>query len=346
MVPGQTQLGFNASAPFGGFRWVVPQELRVRACKRWVGLKRARARTSPVDRQWGDQLLVRDVVPVIGPIAPTPRTKDNPTLFREFAGLDAASPSELLSFANTYGELGRSATVYCDPKGPCSKFYLADPEDTNPEDEKPACSMTVELHSDWVRHVVQMKTAVAVFDMLVADNQPDRKGLANLFRWLPVEFSEEVSERWVLDTRHGAPGVAPFPPDRFHSVVHVWQEGTRFDDVARVARRWLIDLVNKSLEGEASPRLVIDEKTDRVREELTPSDLLAVMWSQLFRAISGGKRYEQCLATGCGKWFEISNAQSGNTVRRRYCSDACRVREHRARQQETSQKAPSKKKRS
>jgi hypothetical protein len=323
MVPVHTKFGFEMGVLTAGFLWMNPQELRVKAVTNRQG------QHFPVGREQAQfRFLVPNVPADVEPIAKGDCPDDCPTLFREFAELDHTKPDALLGFANAHGELGCPITIYCDPNGPAAGFFFKSSA-TNPCDNKPALRMSVETLADWTRHIVRLNAAVTIREAINQGGTPDRHKLESLFRWQRGESNDR--ERWTLDTHPNLLSPENLPPERIREVVRDWY-GNPFDDRVQVARWWLVSTVNDALDGVASPQLVIDPKTGGITEELAPRTLLAVLWAQLFRAIGRNKRYEQCKA--CREWFEVSNSERGSTVRRRYCSDVCRVRDHRARQRQ------------
>jgi hypothetical protein len=337
MLSAHTKFWYEMGVLADGFRWTSPEELGAGAMIDRAGRPlrfgpaRAGVRFAAPAAPAGVRFLVPNAPAGVRPIAKADRPDDNPTLFIEFAELNDSEPEALLRFANAHGELGCPAVVFCDPTGPAAGLYFTSvsrPEDRNPIDGKAARSLRAETLADWTTHIIRLRTAIAVFDALRDKGQPDRKRLSALFRWTPDEEQEGL-DHWVLDTHPETPP-APIAADRIREPVRGWP-ANRFDDVSLVARWWLVSTVNDALDGVASPVLAIDEK-GALTEELAPKTLLAVLWSQLFRAISGNKSYEKCKA--CEKLFEVSPGDRGSTVRRRYCSDACRVRKHRDRQQQ------------
>jgi hypothetical protein len=251
---------------------------------------------------------------------------DNPTLFREFAALDSADLGALVVFANEYGWLGRKVMTYCDPAGRVGDTRFA----TEFDDENTI--LPAEAHADWVRAVSEVQAAVDVFDGLAprsrSRSRPAR-ALRDLFRW---EGEGSWGEAWLIDTHPGATG----DPGRVREIVFGDPRASRLDDVGGVARRWLIQTINQHLDRAASPVLVLEDD-GKLSEHLHAATLLAALWVQLYGAVTGGKGYEQC--KGCGKWFEVSNARGGRTVRRVYCNDACRVRVYRSRRERAAELA-------
>jgi hypothetical protein len=74
----------------------------------------------------------------------------------------------------------------------------------------------------------------------------------------------------------------------------------------------------------------LDAKTKRLRLEVIPRTFSAFIWLQFGRAVAEGKEYSRCLE--CDSYFE----HSATTARtnRRFCSNACRSKNYRERQEE------------
>jgi len=102
------------------------------------------------------------------------------------------------------------------------------------------------------------------------------------------------------------------------------------------ARAFLLRLINRNLQGHASPKLFPDVWPLKPSQKLpvlaslrlVPSNLYACLWLQMAQAISSDKHQKECPA--CGQWFEVR--AKGVRSDRLYCSEACRKRVHRERQ--------------
>jgi hypothetical protein len=64
-----------------------------------------------------------------------------------------------------------------------------------------------------------------------------------------------------------------------------------------------------------------------------PSHLLAAVWLQFAQAVDGNKGYRSCQQ--CGRWFELSTKLA--RADKQFCTDACRSRAARVRQQQAGQ---------
>jgi hypothetical protein len=84
-----------------------------------------------------------------------------------------------------------------------------------------------------------------------------------------------------------------------------------------------------------TPRFARDPLTGKMDLQVMPKNLLGALWLQLAEAIGGGKKFRQC--DTCGGWFEV--APRHNRADRQFCTDACRSRAYRGRQDRARQLA-------
>jgi len=111
-------------------------------------------------------------------------------------------------------------------------------------------------------------------------------------------------------------------------------------DVIMPAYRFIQEIINKRLNGCASPRMLWDERRGEMSVRLIPNNLLGAVWLQLALAIERNSEFRRCAE--CETWFEVSPG-SGRSDKV-YCSNACRVKAHRRRHGElaaiSSQRKP------
>jgi hypothetical protein len=123
-----------------------------------------------------------------------------------------------------------------------------------------------------------------------------------------------------------------------HEVVH-GRALPILDRTASVERGLLVELltqdvevaVNAQLSGRVIPRVTAGAAANGVLGlTYEPQSLLGALWLQLASAISDDKSFRTC--DFCGRWFEVSPHAKGKS--RLFCSDACRAKAYRQRQQE------------
>jgi len=109
----------------------------------------------------------------------------------------------------------------------------------------------------------------------------------------------------------------------------VWFERFAPDDVFLPALLYLQKTINDHLEAKASPRLLWDFTGIRLDLSVSSASLLSMLWLQLANDVSGKMIYRECLS--CKRWMRVG----ADTVRRskQYCSNACRTRGLRRRQE-------------
>jgi hypothetical protein len=98
--------------------------------------------------------------------------------------------------------------------------------------------------------------------------------------------------------------------------------------LAEVAMHVVQGFANSFLD-QAPTRLVSDVTTGRQILRPWPSCLASALWLQFAEAVALEKRYRVCKE--CGEWFEIP--RRGGRINREYCSNACRSKAYRERQE-------------
>jgi hypothetical protein len=90
--------------------------------------------------------------------------------------------------------------------------------------------------------------------------------------------------------------------------------------------------VNRHLEPDAQPRLVWDHE-GKLSFQVWSASLVGFLWTQFAQTISGRMAYHACAT--CGRWIRLGSG--GARQHRAYCSNACRTRGLRERQEEARQ---------
>lgn len=326
---------FAWDVPSGGFRWVHTQ-----SAPRGVG-------------GTGDEgpFLTAVVPPFAGRrYAPL---RDQPALFRIFA---ETLPTEegILGFANQYGGLGPEVAT---------RVLLSETADeTNPNPWGWGESLDC-----WQKEILTMQRIVSLWAKVQAG---DSVGLARHIYW---ERGDDKGERGVVYTnvpyvpssvatrikeeqavslasfglRKATAGDIPPAEGSFHFAWIVNPGEThrfRPGDLGQPALWYIQQSINEYLTGRA-PKRETERETERVaisphllwNPEMTelglylvPRSLLGAMWLQFAQAVAGNKSYRQC--EYCRKWFEVSLEASRPT--RLYCSNACRFKAYRKRQED------------
>lgn len=315
---------FSWDVPVGGFRWVT-----TRAAPREVG-----------GTGEAGVFLVAVVPPFQGRrYAPL---HEHPALFRLFA---ETPPTEagILGFANQYGGLGPEVAV---------RVLLAETADAT----TPHPWGWGEPLSRWQEEIFAMRRVVSLWDQVQAG---DTQGLAQHIHWregdetgaagvvytnLPA-VPAQVAARLPAEQRavlaafgiREATARERLPEDTAFLFAWIVPPGEpppfRPGDLGQPALWYIQTQVNAHLAGPGAPvtpRLLWDPEMTALGLYCVPPSLRAALWLQCAQAIAGNKSYRQCRA--CAKWFEVSVEASRPT--RLYCSDACRFKAYRRRQDE------------
>ncbi len=257
--------------------------------------------------------------------------------FRSFAGL-AKTEEAVIRFASKYGLLGikplflgrqheqtpsaRIDPVFCYP-------IVGDIMDGTPG---------AEAISDWFREIDIMAFAVRLWEAI---KQPRGGKLEKLVHWKHVtRDAEEVDQAvcaigsLVLVIAEDFPALAEFAD------AHDLREYVP-PFLVRPARRLLQILVNRGLHYPKELKSVripeppaidytfrMDKNTGLFRFQQEPSTLLADMWLQFARTLTGKasepRKPDMHVCEVCGTLYEAHKAFG------RYCSDACRQKHYRA----------------
>jgi hypothetical protein len=216
-------------------------------------------------------------------------------LFRQFADVPPTREG-VQAFANQYGLLG------CGPL-----LLLA-----------PGRVRQGETLDTWQAEITAMHRVLTLWNLLERGNE---EGLRRYIRWEKdgKVVYESQSKEWTLD------GFS-----------------FRSPDVVQPALTFIALEVNKRL----SPSVVMEPEQEpptcrvtpslalltgnRLQIRITPDNLLGALWWQCAQAIDGHRSYRRC--DQCGTWFEV--APQAEKRNRLFCSDACRVKAYRLRQEE------------
>ena len=245
------------------------------------------------------------------------------SLFRNFADT-WRTRSEILKFANAYGPLGRGVPMQVGGR--------------------PATGETLAL---WQAEISAMRQAVRLWALSKAG---DADALADNIRWEEDRAGgvRVVYHSGAARDERGQPhpdekdaydqdfqedfDAAPFAVEAEIASRHAhaeWLERFKPGDVFLPAMVYVQRQVNQRLQELSPPALRYDFARDRMVLQPAPASLLAAMWLQFAEAVSGDKTFHRC--RGCFRWFEV--AGKGMRSTRFHCSNACRIRAHRLRQE-------------
>lgn len=224
-------------------------------------------------------------------------------LYRLFAQIPVQEIGEdtsgIISFAAEYGLLGGRARQYMLPAQAVSGS-------NHPPGEG-------ETELAWIDEVAAMREAVELWD---AARTRDVDRLAKRIQW---------RDDYVVY-------IPPPPPSNLGQRIEKPILGARFkpNDLVKPALHRLMSIVKQQAQGELSLELAWSDADARPRTAVVPTSLLGALWWQFARAIDENREQAECAL--CRKPFEYSPKVARKS--RRYCSDACRVKQHRQQHQE------------
>lgn len=218
---------------------------------------------------------------------------DYPALFRTFADTPPIEEG-ILQFANRFGSIGRGVVKVRVP---------GEPQSDSIEPHPSGNYALGELQGSWAAEIGAMRNAICVWDAVRAGNR------AYLERQIGVLYDEQGN--------FSAPD-RPGPSD-----------GGEDSDVVTVALRYLMNVANHYNGFYLAPRFVLEQEPPSLSLALKPKVLMDALWLQFILSINENKDYRRCAL--CDEWFEI--AAGSHRKSRLYCSNACRVRAYRERQQ-------------
>lgn len=240
------------------------------------------------------------VAPVYGeskPLRYVPHA-ENPSLFMELLELEPTI-SSLLSFVNKWGlPEYRGMTIYLND------VRLA----------KAAGLQFVERHGLAFLDVYELGS----FDDFLSIFKPCVH-LYDALKGGASDVRSTLSKEWPRADRE---------PDK----IFTDEELQEYDDKAAVlaSRGIIAGRINNFLRTGIStlnPFISIDTESGEPHLQLRPSSLLGVMVLQFINAFLENKGFQQC--ESCRKWMEIPD--DARSARKRFCSDACRMRAYRKR---------------
>ena len=231
--------------------------------------------------------------------------RDATGLFKTFASTKPTKAG-VLAFTNEYGLLGTQA--YLDP----------DPQEV--PDAVAAEQVAGERLSDWRAHILVMKDAVEVWDLVATK---DEDGLRRLqqSRKLFTKPSAHRCDEWAAVE----PQYDEETSDGFDHRLDYYRSARTAS--LRDAWDFVMDAITQHLEETGvnmTMRWSAAERTARFY--VAPTSLLAAMWVQFAEAVSEQKGYERCRQ--CQTPFEVSTAQTGARTSRQFCSDPCKNKFH------------------
>jgi hypothetical protein len=245
----------------------------------------------------------------------------NPALFRFFADLTPDRES-ILQFANRHGDLFRPTEV--TPSGRSGRGPV-----------EPRYGTWL---AEWQDQIDKLRRLVGLWELL---QREDREGLARHIHWrTDPAYGPEVS--FDSDGGVGEEGVPPLGFQRVRDVIasrYCRPDGLeRFQvgDPVAPARVYLqreIDVALHQTQARLFAGMDWDDKENRPVFRLEATTLAGAVWLQFADAFSNNRTYSRCRE--CGAWFEV--APDLARTNRRFCSNGCRSKAYRERQDRARQ---------
>jgi hypothetical protein len=228
-------------------------------------------------------------------------------LFREFAELDTgdvlATETRIVKFSERFGPLGLKRTEVWRPAE---------------REGEPQETILGEPYFMWLAEITLMRLTVRLFDLVTAD---DREGLAQELATWP-----ERDRCAILDHHPLSPVLASSDAamDRRSN-----SGRARYEALALIQQD-----VNSHLAPFGNPpvamQLVWSAGEGRLSLHPIPQTLRGRLWLQCARAVAENHQFRQC--TACSSWFRLDPHVARTS--RYYCTDACRSRAYRGRQEQ------------
>ncbi len=224
-------------------------------------------------------------------------------LFRIFAEVEPTEEG-ILRFANEYGLLGAEVTVNI----------------RIPLPGKPDTMGIGEPIEKWKEQISLMRRALDLWEMVRVG---DVGGLSRFIHW-----QQKEKDSWVICElkSYGERGGHVIASPEVHPEL---LERFRPGDLVQPALCQIQRVMNEQIKGRVSPRLLWEVDRTRLGLYIHPASLLGALWLQFASAVDGQKEYRQCQE--CKTWFELSPEVA--RTNRHYCSNACRSRAYRQRQE-------------
>ncbi|RJQ43015.1 MAG: IS1 family transposase [Gaiellales bacterium] len=232
--------------------------------------------------------------------------RDHSCLFRVFAET-AIDPRGIVAFADRYGLLGVEL-------------------ESAPGRARPFIG-TAEPISAWEREILSIRNALVLWDMV---NEEDDQALERYLRPY-VEAAKSDMEGGDASTGDIAAIAASAGELRWFRTRPEIPEQFTSGQLRQIALSRVQAIVNEHLGSRVSPRILWDDyQRGSWGLYFVPDSLAGAIWIQFAQAITENRDYRRCRQ--CDSWFEIDHYKA--RTNRYFCSNACRSKAYRERQQE------------
>ena len=307
MADDRLQFGWKV-AP-GGYRWVPAVDVKRPEALVLEGANRSQLALVPVEDG-----------PIAGAGASPLRPESDAALFRNFAELRPDEGS-ILAFAGRHGSLCRF------------EFFPA--TRTESVGGSPMCGT---LLINWQDNISAMQRLVGLWDLL---REPDRERLAAHILWQETA-TEGLSVHFDSHPDGGSAGGPALGFQRTRAVIASRDSEpellAEFEAGDPVAPAWAylqqdLDLHLHHVADGLAAVAAWDPKRGRPALRFEAPTLVSLLWVQMADAVANDRTFGRCRE--CGRWFAVApGAARGH---RRTCSNACRSRSFRERQERARQ---------
>jgi hypothetical protein len=219
----------------------------------------------------------------------------------------------ILNFANANGWMGKDTDVLpVSEKGGKSRQRLRG-----------------ELLSDWQHEITAVQQVMAVWQMYqdrdeAALGRHIQWGITGMYSPLVVLHSHPKSGSPLSDLKTR---VVIASPKVHPELLATWRPGDAFEPALAFMRQVMDDHL-KQLGERLAPRVLLSSPDGPPTLSFTAQTLIGAIWLQLADAIATNRQFGRCQE--CGKWMDLG--PEGSRVDRKFCSNACRAKAHRERQ--------------
>jgi hypothetical protein len=272
--------------------------------------------------------------------------RDHPGLFRVFAAIDVGDREAVRRFADRFGWLGATESVFInesDPELPLTREEVVSRLGASVREGDSEGKVDGEKLAVWQAEVERMRFSVTLWEAVIARNL---SVLQSHLRPATEEDATELGEvqdgheAWVY---HSDPAdiAEPFSWDNlvgrcFGGAVEapIASGNDRFLYAATAA---VEQQINSQLntdahwkDAESRPLLLVGRAPDgKLSLRLEPPTLLSALWFQFAQAVTGDKRFRECRV--CGTWFSLAPEGGERKARQVFCSDPCKFKDYRRR---------------
>jgi len=177
---------------------------------------------------------------------------------------------------------------------------------------------------EWLTEIEAMRQAVSVWKYLNKFDE-EKVTLRRHFQWKKGYRDEMLV---VYDSHPESPEFHPVHVIASEtSADGLWEE-LKNNNVFVAASCYLMQAINKHMNANAISVLVWSKETKTLNRVFVPKNLLGALWLQFEDAVTGNRKYRECLE--CHQWFPVS--RDAGRSDKTYCGNACRSKAYRQRQ--------------